>query len=160
MKVFVSVGTQKFPFDRLLRLADETAGNRPDIQFFEQTGQSGYHPEHCESKDFLNADEFGEQIQSCDLLIVHSGVGTIIKGLNLHKRIVVVPRLAQYAEHVDDHQLQIAESFADKNLVLCYQEGDNLSDLIDRAMAHSFAPYISHRKEMVTTIEEYLETLR
>ena len=159
MKIFVSVGTQKFPFDRLLHLADGTAKDDPELSLFIQTGTSEFHPAYCESKAFLNAEEFEKQIHDCDLLIVHSGVGTIIKGLNGRKKIIVVPRLAKYGEHVDDHQLQIAEAFAEKNFVICYQDGENLRQLIREAAEHEFDVYTSHREDMIAAINSYLRTI-
>ena len=55
-----------------------------------------------------------KKIRECDVLITHSGVATIIAGLKNDKKVIVVPRLAKYGEHVDDHQVQIAESFLNK----------------------------------------------
>lgn len=160
MKVFASVGTQKFPFDRLLKLVDAAAAASPEDSFFAQTGNSLYIPRSFPSKPFLQKEEFEEQIRSCDLLFVHSGVGTIITALKAGRKIVVLPRLAKYGEHVDDHQLQIAEAFAEKNLVLCCGEGDDALTLMRQAMAHSFAPYVSHRADMLSVINEYLATLQ
>lgn len=160
MRVFVSVGTQKFPFNRLIQTADEAAAQfGPDDRFFAQTGFSTYEPQHFTFKPFLQKEEFEEQIRSCDLLIVHGGVGTIITALKYGKNIIVIPRQGRYGEHVDDHQMQIAESFAQKDLVLCWHEGDDLAEMMRKAMEYTFAPYVSHRADMVSTIEQYLASL-
>jgi len=160
MNVFASVGTQKFPFNRLLGLVDQAAAQGgPQDRFFAQTGFSDFQSPRIESKPFLQKEEFEDRIQNCDLLIVHGGVGTIITALKYQKKIIVVPRLCKYGEHVDDHQMQIAESFEQKNLVLCYREGDDIRRLAEEAMGHSFAAYVSHRADMVSTIENYLASL-
>ena len=54
MKVFVTVGSEKFPFDRFLRIIDQ--GVKEHIipgQTFIQTGHSHYLPRFCEWKSFL-----------------------------------------------------------------------------------------------------------
>ena len=128
--IFVAVGTQRFKFDRLLRQVDSLVENgflQDDI--FAQTGSSSYKPKFYKSKEFLNKSEFDSKISTCDLLITHCGVGTIITGLKKEKPVIVCPRLAKYKEHVDDHQLEIAEAFSKLNYVLVCSEGDDLLEL-------------------------------
>ena len=131
----------------------------PDDSFFAQTGFSDYQPAHVSCQPFLTKEEFEGHIRACDLLIVHGGVGTIITALKYQKKIIVIPRLGKYGEHVDDHQTQIAESFEQQNLVLCYREGDDLLSLAKTALNTAFAPYVSHRLDMIATIEDYLSSL-
>lgn len=160
MNVFASVGTQKFPFTRLLKLVDQAAAQgQPQDRFFAQTGFTDYQSPRIETKPFLPKEEFEERIKNCDLLIVHGGVGTMITALKYQKKIIVVPRLCKYGEHVDDHQMQIAESFEQKNLVLCCRDGDDILRLIEEAGHHSFAAYVSHRADMVRAIEGFLASL-
>ena len=160
MNVFASVGTQKFPFNRFMKLVEQVAvESGPQDHFFAQSGFSDYETSHIEMKPFLQKEEFEEKIRACDLLIVHGGVGTIITALKYGKKIIVVPRLGKYKEHVDDHQMQIAESFEKQNLVLCYREGDDICSLAKEALKHDFAPYVSHRADMISTIEKSLDTL-
>lgn len=158
--IFVAVGTQKFQLNRLLKAVDELKeqGQLKD-EVFAQTGHSDYIPRHYAYQDFLSRDDFQDCISRCDLLITHSGVATIIAGLKLHKRVVVVPRLAKFAEHVDDHQLQIAQSFAEKNLLLMCQDLEQLGETLERARTHSFAEYVSRRDRVINTIRDYLETI-
>ena len=161
MRVFVCVGTQKFQFNRLLRLVDEAAAQRgANDAVFAQTGFSDYEPKHYTKQDFLQKEEFEQLIRDCDLLVTHGGVSTIITALKYSKKIVVIPRLGKYGEHVDDHQMQIAESFEQQGLVLCYRENDDLSALIEKALRFDFTPYVSHRADMVSTIERYLAELK
>lgn len=158
MKIFLAVGTQKFPFDRLLRMVDEMAGaHEGEVSVFGQLGPSAYEPKHIQGKPFLSREEFDAAISGCDLLITHGGVNTIITSLKLEKKIITVPRLARYGEHVDDHQEQICHSFEEVGFALCYREGDDLWEDVGKAMANTYKPYVSHRLNMISTIEEYLE---
>lgn len=109
--IFVTVGTQKFQMDRLIKAIDELAGCSKE-KFFVQTGHSGYVPKHCEHSSFLDRDTMNEKVNRCSLLICHAGVGSILLGLKRGKKVVVVPRMKRFGEHVDNHQVEIAKSFA------------------------------------------------
>ena len=104
--IFVTVGSQKFPFDRLIRQVDRMAEDRTITgEVVVQTGHSGYVPRFCRGRAFYDREEFGALLERCDILITHGGAGTMVEAAKRGKRIVAVPRLARYAEHVDDHQL-------------------------------------------------------
>ena len=158
--IFIAVGTQKFAFNRLLKLVDELI-ERKAIQepVVAQVGNSGYQPKNYEYKNFMSKAEFEQYIKSCDILITHSGVATIITGLKYEKKVIVAPRLAKFGEHVDNHQKQIAQSFSNQNLVMICGEDDDLSLLIKEAKKHQFSKYISQRKLMIKTIRDYLDTI-
>ena len=103
--IFITVGTQKFQFNRLLKKIDDMKINGLiSDEVFAQVGYSSYKPKSYNFKDFLNKDEFSSYMNSANIIVTHSGVGTIIKGLNLKKIVIVVPRLKRFKEHVDDHQ--------------------------------------------------------
>ena len=158
--IFLAVGTQKFPFNRLLKEVDDLVQQGAlEGEVFAQVGHSDYVPRNYEYKDFISRDEFQSCIDRCDVLITHSGVATIIAGLKLHKRVVVVPRLAKFGEHVDDHQLQIAESFADKNLLLMCKNLENLAQTVEKARTHTFTAYVSHRDQVTNAVREFLKTI-
>ena len=61
--IFVTVGSQKFAFDRLLIEVDrliETGVIKESV--FAQTGHSQYLPENYTYRAFLNQDELDEKI--------------------------------------------------------------------------------------------------
>lgn len=158
--IFVAVGTQKFPFNRLLRLIDDlVAQNVIQEPVIAQTGNSDYQPKNYEYRCFFDKDDFEAHVKSCDLLITHSGVATIITGLRYEKKVIVVPRLSRFGEHVDDHQVQIAQSFSKQNLVFMCGENDNLSSLLRDVRHHSFSKYVSQRNLVVQTIRDYLSSI-
>lgn len=156
--IFVALGTQKFQFNRLLLMIDQLLSDRKITEtVFAQIGNSDYEPRNFQYASFLDKNEFEKKIRECDVLITHSGVATIIAGLKNDKKVIVVPRLAKYGEHVDDHQVQIAKSFSEQNYIMMCTENDNLEELILKAKRHKFAKYISQRKQMVETIECFLD---
>jgi UDP-N-acetylglucosamine transferase subunit ALG13 len=158
--IFVAVGTQKFPFNRLIeaidRLIDE---GKIKEEVFAQIGNSTYKPKNFPCKEFLGKDEFQKYMDDCSLIVTHSGVATIIEGLRKEKPIIVMPRLAKYGEHVDDHQVQIADSFKDLNFIFECGEDDNLAGLINDARTHRFDKYVSQQTKMIKVIRNYINKI-
>lgn len=159
--IFVAVGTQKFQFNRLLREMDSLVGSDCIHEsVFAQIGFSSYTPKNYKHQAMLSKKEFDEMIVTCDLLITHSGVGTIITGLKEGKPVIVVPRLKRYAEHIDDHQVQIANAFSARNLVLKCEDCADIFSYIQEAKNHVFDSYVSGNKRAIDTIGAYLDGLR
>lgn len=159
--IFVVLGTQKFQFSRLLKEIDILVGQRKiDDEVFAQVGKSDYKPQNYATVDFLDKNVFEENMSSCDMLITHSGVGSIVSGINNDKPVIVVPRLEKYKEHVDDHQIEIAIAFSQKNYVLMCSEVEDLEKYILEAKVHKFDKYVSQREKAVRTISTYIKGLR
>lgn len=155
--IFVVLGTQKFQCNRLLKEIDRLVEMRLiKEQVFAQQGYSDYVPKYYCSVNFLDKEEFENKIAECSLVIAHSGVGTILTAINHNKPVIVFPRLQKYKEHVDDHQIGIASVFHKKHLVLMCNEGDNLSDLIERSKSFQFRTYTSQRERVIELIKIYL----
>lgn len=158
--IFVAVGTQKFQFNRLLESIDDLIENKMITEeVYAQIGHSDYVPQNYKYTNFLSKDEFELYINKCNILITHSGVGTIISGIKCKKPVIVMPRLAKYGEHVDDHQVQIANSFEEKNYVLCVGEKKKLQDMIQEAYNHKFDQYISQRENVLRTIRTFIDSI-
>jgi UDP-N-acetylglucosamine transferase subunit ALG13 len=155
--IFIAVGTQKFQLNRLLKKIDDLIESEVITEeVFAQIGQSDYQPRHYRFARFLGKEEFDQMINRCSILISHSGVSTIILGMKHEKPIIVFPRLEKYGEHVDDHQMEIAKSFADLNYVLLCDNPTNLGLLIHNCREHQFERYQSDRKKMISSIRGFL----
>ena len=158
--IFVALGTQKFQFNRLLQMIDQLLDEgKIKETVFAQIGNSDYRPKNYKYASFLDKNEFEDRIRNSNLLITHSGVATIITGIKNNKKVIVVPRLAKYGEHVDDHQVQIAQSFSKQNYVMMYEENIELDLLIRKARTHEFTKYTSQRQQMIKAIRDYLDTI-
>jgi UDP-N-acetylglucosamine transferase subunit ALG13 len=155
--IYVTVGTQKFQFNRLLKAIDElVASSVIHEDVFMQTGYSTYIPEHCAYEAFLSKAESQKYMKECSLLIVHGGVATIMEGIKNRKPIIAMPRNAKLGEHVDDHQMQIVESLSAQNLILKCDDIRKLGTLIEEAGNHEFNEYVSKRATVISTIREYI----
>ena len=156
--ILVTLGTQRFQMNRLLEAVDRLALDLQE-KIFIQTGHSTYIPQNCDYKDFVDAEEFQRMIEGCSVLITHSGVGTIMRGISAGKPVVVVPRLAEFHEHVDDHQVQIAEAFAGKECVLYCEDIERLQETVERARTYPFKPYKAPESKIEDMIMDYLKCL-
>ena len=156
--IFVVLGTQKFQLNRLLKMLDEYvyAGYITE-RVVAQIGHSTYKPQHFEYQEFMDKEEFDRTVSEADVIIAHSGVGTIMTAINAKKPVIVYPRLAKYKEHVDNHQLDIARAFETKQYVLCCYEEDDLYEKIKEAKQFQFQEYVSHREKIVSLIKNFLD---
>lgn len=155
--ILVTLGSQKFQFDRLLQAIDcLVKDGRINEKVFAQIGYSDYIPQNYEYKKFLDREEFEKLQDDADIIVTHAGTGAIIGSVKKGKRVVAVPRLAKYGEHVDDHQLQIVEQFVEMGFICGCQDCDKLDEAIAEAGKMTVKPYISNTERYIASIEEFI----
>lgn len=114
--IFVTVGTHEQSFNRLIKKVDELVADgtitEPVVM---QTGFSTYVPKHCEWHKMLSYDEMKRYIDEARIVITHGGPASFIEVLQAGKIPVVVPRLAEFGEHVNDHQEEFVKLIKNKN---------------------------------------------
>lgn len=158
--IFVTLGSQKFQFDRLLKKIDELIDARVITdKVVAQVGASTYTPKNYEYIKFMDREKFAETMDECSVVITHGGTGVIIGAVKKGKKVIAVPRLAKYGEHVDDHQLQLLKQFDELNIICACYELDELGDLYSSLDSKEFRPYVSNTHVIIDSIEEYLQTL-
>lgn len=155
--IFVTVGSQKFQFNRLLKKIDELidAGIIKD-KVFAQTGASDYIPKNYQYAPFLDRNEFAEKISECDKVITHGGTGVIIGSVKKGKKVLAVPRYAKYGEHVDDHQLQLLRQFDELGIIVACYELDELGDKYKELCEIQLKPYTSNTGELIDSIDQFI----
>ena len=159
--IFITVGSQKFQFNRLLIKVDnliEKGALKEEV--VAQIGECDYTPKNYKYTRYMNRDEFQDAIQSADIVITHGGTGAIITAVKNKKKVIAVPRLAKYGEHVDDHQLQIVEQFTNVKLIDSVLDIDELDKKISEIRNKKFATYKSNTQNIIDSIDEYLQSLQ
>lgn len=153
--IFVTVGSQKFQFNRLLRAVDDliSDGTIKD-EVFAQIGVSDYKPKNYKYKDFLTQDEFNDYIEKSNLIITHAGTGVIINSIKREKKVIGVPRLAKYGEHVDDHQIQLLNEFKNMNFIEVANDENELKEKIESIDSKKFDKYVSNTDNIIKDIKE------
>lgn len=158
--IFVILGSQKFQFDRLLTALDkQISDGKIKDTIFAQTGCSCYKPMHFEYKQFMDRDEFSRMQASADIIITHGGTGAIVGALKKGKKVIAVPRLSKYGEHVDDHQLQIIEEFVKSGFILECQNCDDLYVNIEQIRDLKLSEYKSNTQSYIDSISEFINEL-
>lgn len=157
--IFVTLGSQKFPMNRLLEEVDRLLAD--GFIHDEVIGQVGYsdYPASFPCKPFMENEEFKQYLYDADLVITHAGTATIIKAAKEKKRIIVVPRLAKYGEHVDDHQMQIADMFEEAGLLVKCEDTGNLKEAIEEAMQMTPPGYQSNTDRFLQTLDDAIKEL-
>lgn len=133
MKIFVTVGFESYPFDRLLRAVDEgVTSGAISAEVAIQDGHSGYRVRCCHPCSFLEFDEVAARLDEADIVVCHAGVGSMLLCRALGKVPILFPREARYREHVDDHQLEFALRMEREGAAIVARNGDDLISKIGR----------------------------
>lgn len=131
--IFVTLGTQDKEFKRLLLEIERLiyiGVIKDDV--VAQIGNTKFESNKMKIIKFTYQDEMEELIKSADIIITHGGVGTIIEGINLGKKIIAVPRLKKYKEHVNDPQLQIIQNFNDNGYIIGVNSVDEIEIALEK----------------------------
>jgi UDP-N-acetylglucosamine transferase subunit ALG13 len=129
--IFVTIGTQE-PFDRLLRAMDEVALLLKGTEIIAQTSLTNYKVKNMKVLNFVAPKEFDMYFSEAKFIVSHAGMGTIISALEREKPIIVMPRLIQYSEHRNEHQLATAKRFDELGYIhVAYNEQELKSKILD-----------------------------
>ena len=101
----------------MIKVVDEVAGMFRDITFVAQVSKSTFQAEHLQTFDFIPPVDFNQYFEKADLIISHAGMGCILSALERNKPIIIIPRLAKFEEHRNDHQVAACEVFKTLNYV-------------------------------------------
>lgn len=158
-KIFITLGSQKFQFNRLLIAVDKLCEKKvicgDDV--FAQTGYSDYIPQNFGYNNFLDREEFSVEMSKADIVITHGGTGAIIGAVKKGKKVIAVPRRAKYGEHVDDHQLQLVGQFKELDLICECDDVDKIGEALEIVKKSTYKSYVSNTKIIIDNIERYIE---
>lgn len=128
--ILVTVGTEKFSFNRLMGWIDNMIQQnliQPDQEeIIIQYGSCSILPQGTNNFSVLPAEEFNGLVSKARLIIAHCGEGTIDLLSTITKPFVLVPRSSKYQEHVDDHQIELADALADQGIPIANSSQDLL----------------------------------
>ena len=151
--IFVTLGTHEQPFERAL---DLVAGLADRDELLIQHGATHARPglPHVEWLDYLEWEPLTASMRDAEVVITHAGVGSAVTAIRAGKKPVLVPRLARFGEHVDDHQLQLAERLADFGLAVACGPGDRLEGAVAHARATVARPPDVHESGLARAVAQ------
>ena len=159
--IFVTVGTHEQPFNRLVKAMDEYAASSNEKVYI-QTGFSTYEPVHCESSEFIPFTSMKEFMERAEVVVTHGGPSSFIEAMAAGKAPVVVPRKAEFGEHVNDHQVDFVQFVAEHQggMVPGYDVAE-LPTAIEKArkLSSSGTGFQSHNAEFCHELSKLVERL-
>lgn len=156
--IFVCIGSRDYQFNRLLKALDELVEEgRIKDEIVAQTGLSEYEPRHYTWYRYLDRDVFKDYQQKADLIISHGGTGALVGALKMGKQVIAVPRLAQYGEHIDDHQTQVCGALADEGYLRQVLDMQDLGAVIEQCKQDPIIKKYDKPSNVLPMIEAQLE---
>ena len=157
--ILVLLGTQNNSFHRLLEEIQKNIDNG-NIQE-EVVVQKGYTK--FESKDMtlynqLPLDKIKELTEKANFIITHGGVGSIINSIEKNKKVIAVPRLKKYSEHVNNHQLDIIKSFNDMEYIIGLNGVEELGKALKKVKVFDPKPYIKNTGHILNIVENFIDS--
>ncbi len=138
--IFVTVGTHYMGFERLIEKMDEIAPNLDD-EVIMQIGTTKYEPKNAKWYKFIEMEKIQEYYKKADIIVAHSGAGTLLDSLSFEKPVITVPRLKKFGEHIDDQQIELAEALDKTNRTIAIYSIENLERSIIKVKDYKFELY-------------------
>ena len=156
--ILVTLGTQDKNFVRLLEKINQLIdqGLIKD-KVIVQAGFTKYSSDNMEIFDLIPQDEFNNLMSKADLVITHGGVGNIISALEKNKKVIAVPRLAKYGEHINDHQTQIIAKFNDLGYIIGLQDVDELDRAIKEVKKFKPQKFVHDNSKMLSLVSKLID---
>lgn len=179
--IFVSLGTQDKPFNRIIDYVISLKENLKELQsekIIIQLGQTKLlksdnerikNLENIIIYDMLKPEKMKNIIKDSDIIITHAGVGTIMECLEMDKEIIVVPRKVENLEHVNNHQEEIAFEMEKKGFLTKVDTYEELENKISMLLKDKYTnednknmnkkKYISNNEKFNDNLIKYLESI-
>lgn len=75
------------------------------------------------------------------------------------KKVIAIPRLKKFDEHVGDHQIQIITEFERVGLIVGIKSIDMLDKALTKIDKIELKEYISNKNNIIKEIESFIEKL-
>ena len=158
--ILVLLGTQNNQFTRLLQEIEKCIDNGTINQrVVVQAGFTKFESSKMNIFDLKPREVVENLADEAEFIITHGGVGSILMAIKKNKKVIAVPRLSEFNEHVNDHQRQIVEIFNDKGYIIGVQNIEDLSEAIKQIDEFKPKPYSGDNSKMLNIIENFIDKL-
>ncbi len=156
--ILIVLGTQDNSFHRLLEKVQELIDkNVIKEKVIVQAGRTKFESKEMEIYSLMPYNKLEQIMKEADLVITHGGVGSIVMALKLGKKVIAIPRLSQFNEHVNDHQIQIVDSFDKQGFLIGLIELNDLQQALERAKTFKPKEFKSQTAHMIRLIEDFID---
>ena len=158
--ILVLLGTQNNSFYRLLEEVQKCIDE--DIikdKVIVQAGSTKFESKDMEVFNLIEQDKFNILMEQADTIITHGGVGSIVTAVKLGKKVIAVPRLKQYGEHVNDHQIQIVETFSNQGFIKGIKDVSELKETLREIDTFIPNKLESNTERIINIIEDFIQNV-
>lgn len=158
--IFVTVGTERFPFNRLLTTLDEACqGGIITSAIFAQIGTSTYVPRRFDHCRFMPYEQVLHHMHGASIVVAHAGVGSVLLALELGKTPILLPRRKEFGEQIDDHQVEFAIRLEGDGIVQVAHDEDQLIHKIVECSRQAYAPKAKKYERVNCNLVSFLEKI-
>ncbi len=102
-------------------------------------------------------EELTKYTKRASYIICHGGVGSIVSSIKVGKKVIAVPRYEKYGEHVNDHQLQIVDSFTEQGFICGIKEVSELEKAISEIANFEPQKFVSNTENIIGMITDFID---
>ena len=124
-----------------------------------QAGSTKFESKDMEVFNLIEQDKFNILMEQADTIITHGGVGSIVTAVKLGKKVIAVPRLKQYGEHVNDHQIQIVETFSNQGFIKGIKDVSELKETLREIDTFIPNKLESNTEHIINIIEDFIQNV-
>lgn len=156
--ILVLLGTQNNSFYRLLEEIEKNIENKTiKEEVIVQAGYTKFESKNMKIFDLIPQDDLEKLEEKASLIITHGGVGSIISTIEKNKKVIAVPRLYKYQEHVNDHQKDIVKDFNEKGYIIGIEDVKDLENAIKKSETFNPKEYKPNNQKILKIIEDFIE---
>lgn len=169
--ILVLFGTQDKPFKRMLDYILQAINENiipENEKIYIQIGEMKYNKEEIEKNPkyknieffvFKSNDEFQKLITESEYIITHAGAGTMVSAASLSKKMIIIPRKFKNKEHVNDHQMQLAQKFTEEGYGLLVQNYEDFKKAVSQIKNLQSKSYKSNNEKFCENLDKIINEL-
>ena len=156
--IFVVLGTQDKPFDRLLKAVDKAVldGIIRD-KIIVQAGETDFSSPNMEIRTIIPMDEFNQLIKDADYIICHAGYGILSSSLENNKKVLSAARLAEYGEHQNNHQCDILDYYEKKGYIMALRDFSKFNDSYEALKTFTPKKYSVSFEKLINFLSDFID---
>lgn len=156
--ILVMLGTQNNSFHRLLEEIEKNIEKGIiKEKVIVQAGYTKFESKNMEIFDLITKEKLEKLQEKANLIITHGGVGSIISSIEKGKKVIAVPRLHEYGEHVNNHQKEIVKDFNDKGYIIGIENVEELKDAVIKSKYFEPVKYKHNNEKMLKIIQDFID---
>ena len=159
--ILVLLGTQNNDFHRILDEIEKNIinGNITE-EVIVQAGYTKYKSNNMKIFNMIPQKELEKLVTSANLIITHAGLGSIEMALEKGKKVIAIPRLKKYNEHVNNHQKDIKEDYEKRGWIIGIDDVSELNNAIIKSK--NFIPNKYEKKDnkkIIKVIKTFIDKI-